>query len=109
MNKHKRYDSSIRGKYRHGKARAKKLGVEWALDLDEYKALILGGVCHYCSKPLNTHGSSLDRKDNKIGYTVKNCVPACWSCNNFKSNFLNYQEMRMITALLRVYRDGADD
>ncbi|GAG94020.1 unnamed protein product, partial [marine sediment metagenome] len=26
----------------------------------------------------------IDRKNNNIGYTIKNSVPCCWPCNKFK-------------------------
>lgn len=28
--------------------------------------------------------NGVDRKNNNIGYTVLNCVPACWPCNEMK-------------------------
>jgi 5-methylcytosine-specific restriction endonuclease McrA len=49
--------------------------------------------CAYCGKPpartVNYSGKSfiyngIDRKDCAAGYTVENCVPACFDCNNAK-------------------------
>ena len=35
--------------------------------------------------------SGIDRKDNEIGYTLKNCVPCCIICNRAK-NSLSFDE-----------------
>jgi len=58
--------------------------------------------CYYCGSPPSNnckHGkgngsfvySGVDRKDNKIGYISKNCVPCCDICNKAKRN-LDYQD-----------------
>lgn len=104
----RRYDASIKGKYRRGKSRARESGLTWTLTLPEYEALIASGLCHYCGDALNPYGSSLDRKNNSEGYTPDNCVAACSRCNSFKSDFLDYREMKLVLALLRAYRDGTD-
>jgi len=36
---------------------------------------------------------SIDRKDNSIGYTIKNIALCCFTCNTIKNNFLNYKDM----------------
>ena len=70
---------------------------------------MLQSDCHYCgSPPMNTHNvyvaktgryavnnkewadrawvrfNGIDRQNNKLGYSVKNCVPCCKICNYAK-------------------------
>lgn len=58
--------------------------------------------CYYCGiapfkecKNRKHHGvyiyNGIDRKDNKIGYTIKNSVPCCETCNKGKGKLL-YEE-----------------
>ena len=50
--------------------------------------------CHYCGSKIywtkfnlgiNGMAYNLDRKDNSLGYTVRNCVVCCTVCNSLKS------------------------
>jgi hypothetical protein len=40
--------------------------------------------CFYCQRP---SGCGVDRVDNNVGYTMKNCVACCSLCNKFKKNW----------------------
>lgn len=75
---------------------AMRRGLSWSLSRDEFIELILA-ECHYCGTSPKTpwkpskvkfNGELLyngvDRKNNSIGYTAKNCVPCCSWCNNSK-------------------------
>jgi len=42
--------------------------------------------CEYCHSEIKTIG--LDRKNNKVGYTLENIVSCCKSCNYMKRNML---------------------
>lgn len=80
--------------YRDG---ARSRGLSFELDIDEFKTLT-SSKCHYCgADPSSIHyGDSrlnpwfaytyngIDRKNNKIGYTVNNCLPCCTACNRAK-------------------------
>lgn len=72
---------------------------EWNLSLEEYSKLIHQN-CAYCgaipeekphlnrkSNP-NEHftANGIDRIDSNVGYTIKNCVPCCTTCNRMKSD-----------------------
>lgn len=59
--------------------------------------------CHYCRVPIewvpfSQYGFSgaqsynLDRKNNRLGYTYRNCVVCCTRCNMAKSSRFSYQE-----------------
>lgn len=39
---------------------------------------------------------SIDRKDNAVGYTLKNIFLCCFTCNTIKNNLLTYEEMQKI-------------
>jgi 5-methylcytosine-specific restriction endonuclease McrA len=73
------------------------------------------GVCKYCGLPGDTlryYGQrfrpnkrggfnrgfylEVDRKESKGKYEPKNCVLACYPCNNAKSDVFTYDEFRQI-------------
>lgn len=79
--------------YRRG---ADARNLEFLFDKETFKIEVTKN-CFYCGKePSQTITSSnssqgsqflyngLDRMDNQLGYTLKNCVPACWPCNKLK-------------------------
>jgi len=66
--------------------------------------------CHYCDdkvvwKPYSTaNGYKLDRRDNKVGYTMDNCVVCCARCNRSKSDHFSYDEWVLIGNLIRSWQ-----
>ncbi len=55
--------------------------------------------CFYCG---TTHGPfSIERLDNAKGYSVSNCVVACWRCNKMKSKDFTLEEMKILGRALR--------
>ena len=72
--------------------------------------------CHYCGieekdfVPIwgesyggKKHGSTLevDRKDNRRGYEIENCVLAYAVCNNAKSDKFAYDEFRRVSDVIK--------
>lgn len=64
--------------------------------------------CHYCNAKLTwvKHGDSstavnIDRKNNKLGYSKKNCVAACTRCNMARGNRFTYEEWVKMTAVIK--------
>lgn len=44
--------------------------------------------CFYCGEPKSTERlTGIDRKDNDVGYTERNCVACCITCNLMKKDF----------------------
>lgn len=94
----------MRKKYLATKKRAFEKGLDFDLTFDQYTFLKLND-CHYCGTPklllshycdamgLKTPWMSLDRKNNKKGYTLDNVVCACFVCNRIKNNFFSYEDM----------------
>lgn len=81
------------------KSQAKRRGLEFTLDSDVFKNIVTQD-CHYCGHPPsklfgnNWKGYSLpfvcngvDRKDNSVGYTLKNSIPCCAMCNYAKKDY----------------------
>lgn len=56
--------------------------------------------CFYCNSTTNIP-FSIERLNNKIGYTVQNCVVACWRCNKMKSKDYTSKEMKILGRTLR--------
>lgn len=100
------YDISIKGRYRRGRARAKRKGLPWTLALADYASLI-EKPCHYCGEnPIKTPGAyGLDRKDNSLGYVLGNVVPCCWRCNRIRNNLFSEHEMRLIMGIIRLIKE----
>jgi len=80
---------------------AKRRNLLFDLSRDEFNSMLIKN-CYYCgsypsniSKSEHYNGdfiySGIDRKDNEIGYTLKNCVPCCIICNRAK-NSLSFDE-----------------
>lgn len=90
-------------------------GHSWSITYKEFLEFVKVKVCHYCTAgnlwplpfgPLDEFGeykfrSNLDRKDNSLGYTKKNCVVCCPSCNETKGSHLTYEEMLAVGKLRR--------
>lgn len=101
---HYRYERTVRARFLRSKAAAKRRGITWGIPFNAYRFLILD-KCHYCGGSLNETGVGLDRLSSKAGYTVSNCVPCCWTCNNVKSTVFRPEAMAVIGAFIRYIRD----
>ena len=69
--------------------------------------LITKQNCYYCNiEPQQkvTHKENkipyiyngIDRKDNKLGYSLSNCVTCCFICNAAKSHYFSCEEMKLL-------------
>lgn len=114
----------MRSNYSSLKRRAKQKGLSVSLTFLEY-ANLKRKDCAYCGVEnillkyycevmrINTPWLSIDRKDNKQGYHLSNCVPACYLCNKIKGSFFNYEEMCQIGKMfvapkLKKFEEHAD-
>ena len=57
----------------------------------------LESPCIYCGFP----STGLDRIDNSLGHTMKNCVPACKECNTGRMDNFTHEEMFKIGKVIR--------
>lgn len=77
------------------RASAKKRNLEFSLTKSQFRNLV-GKKCVYCDSPPRQKKiggltdsylmNGVDRIDSNYGYTVKNCVVACSTCNQMKWN-----------------------
>ena len=71
-----------------------------------YSGIVAEFKCHYCDGPLSDTGYGLDRISNVIGHLCFNVVPCCGVCNSVKSNHFTYQEMRLLSPVLKRIREA---
>ncbi len=103
--------------YYQYKRSAEKRKYEFALTSEEFDILIVGN-CRYCGDSLTatrkgqgkTSGdfkyTGIDRIDNSVGYTIKNCVSCCWKCNNMKSSL---PEEIFLSHITKVYKNNKNN
>lgn len=76
-------------------------GLQFTLTSEEFKSIILGD-CHYCG---TNQSIGVDRKDNKIGYTIENSLPCCKVCN-FMKGTLSYNDfISKVTIISRKFNN----
>lgn len=95
-------EASFDNLYHLYKKRALERGLCFKLSKKHFRKLTQQ-KCHYSKTPPNHLyklnrispyiGNGIDRKDNNVGYTVKNSVPCCLICNRAKSS-LTYREFK---------------
>lgn len=102
--KDKAYKRTLSGKFTNLKTTAAWRGIDMKLTKEQYKSLTKAGKCYYCKDTLPEASYGLDRKNPKIGYTVRNSVPCCTICNRMKT-VLNYSEfINHLKRILRVHK-----
>jgi len=106
----KRPYESLFNKFDYDRRRA---GQSNSITYEDFLEFVKQGRCHYCETELkwaecalgvNGYKYNLDRKDNSQGYSVTNCVPCCWDCNELKGDKLTYEEMVEVTKVLKKMR-----
>ena len=96
-------------RFHYSVERSKERGITFDLTFEQYAGLILDAVCHYCGAPAPKTGTGLDRKNSYLGYSEKNCVPCCRTCNEIRGkDNISYSEMFEVVKLLRKLRTKAD-
>ena len=92
----------FRVRYYKLRARAKKKGLEFDLLFEEFKRIKSIEKCYYCN--MNNQLVTIDRMNNKLGYSKDNCINCCFLCNQIKSNIFNISEMKIIGKALKLYK-----
>lgn len=84
LKEHKRFNQTPKGRLNTYKNGAKRRKIEW--DLTFYEFMAFWQIpCYYCGIEIKTIG--LDRADPKKGYTSKNIVACCETCNIMKRDY----------------------
>jgi hypothetical protein len=108
---HRRYNTSLKGRYNTTKGAAKRRGKTFTLTFEQFCAII-SAPCIYCKNELghkSTTGSGLDRLDNSIGYEFGNVQSCCGSCNQIKGEILTVEETKAaVNAILQVRKITCD-
>jgi hypothetical protein len=78
--------------YTNSKYGASKRGYIFTITYEEFRSLILGRQCHYCTNP----ATGLDRIDNSKGYEMANIIACCKVCNKMKSTLDQEQFLEII-------------
>jgi hypothetical protein len=87
---------TIHGRFMYSVRKARKKFLEFALTEAEYEQIVLD-PCYYCNNELSPKveaGIGLDRLDSNIGYTLKNVVSCCTTCNKIKGDWLTPEETK---------------
>ena len=80
---------------------AKNRNREFNIPFNDFVRMTTNETCYYCGRlPIDIEHLGLDRLDNNIGYSIKNCVPCCFECNNFK---LRKSEKEFLNIIRRIY------
>jgi 5-methylcytosine-specific restriction endonuclease McrA len=104
--------------YRAFSNTAKRNGQVNDLSFNDFMTFVSVKNCHYCNATIDwperafvKQGSRkyaqssrayyLDRKNNEVGYIRSNCVVCCSRCNAIKGNHLSYDEMMMLSPVLK--------
>jgi hypothetical protein len=89
----------------------KKRKYIFELDVEKFKTLCIA-TCFYCgvepSTPMDVGKgmkNGIDRIDSNKGYTLKNCVTCCWTCNRMKSNMTHLDFIEHIRKILNHNQD----
>lgn len=101
------WSRSLKGRHARVKYLLKKEGVSkfdplWGINY--YAEIIRSDECHYCLGSLNLTGTGLDAANNSDGHVGHNVVPCCWVCNKVKFDHFSYEEMMMLSPILRDIR-----
>lgn len=109
---------------------AKDRGIKMDLSYEEYIMFSDTKACHYCEAtiPWKAHTSyrgdnpvrrakgqgtrprkdyqgmnsyNIDRKNNKLGYSIDNCVVCCWLCNRTKNSAFTYEEFMLLAPTMK--------
>lgn len=74
-------EKAVRDSFGSYRGNAKRKKISFDLSLDQFRILVLR-ACEYCGEKHRPNG--VDRSDNSMGYSLRNCVPCCSICNYAK-------------------------
>ena len=108
ISKKKWYDNNkttVKARFGHFRGATKqRKNISFELTMEEY-AKIIANPCHYCGDSVDGKvGSSVDRKNNDLGYTLDNSVACCEICNKGKGEFFTEEEWKTMIIALKQWR-----
>ena len=96
---------TLHDRWMRARHRAKRKRLAWDISEHDYCEL-LSQPCHYCGGALGISGVGLDRKDGPFGYVGFNVVPCCKRCNVVKNDYFTYDEMMLLSPVLRAIKNN---
>lgn len=97
------------------KRSAQRKNHEFSLSVEDFRRLTSSN-CYYCGvKPYRKRSNGrtkhstyiyngIDRVDNSIGYTLSNCVPCCFVCNDWKSNMTQNEFLAHVKRIADIHK-----
>jgi hypothetical protein len=82
--------------YTNAKRGALQRGYTFTISLEEFKGLIVGRQCYYCT----SSATGLDRINSDVGYEIDNLVPCCKVCNRMKGTL---DKKRFLEIIQQIY------
>lgn len=102
--KHRNYSTLQRWKAAAQSARRRRLAFN--LGFKKYLRLLKKG-CFYCgANLLMMVGTALDRRNNKHGYSERNSIPCCATCNYVRGSYFSVGEFKKVIDFVRQMRDN---
>lgn len=109
-------ESSLNQLYGAYRRQAQGRNLPFELSKEEFKN-ITSQTCHYCAKApssvcrrLRINGdyvyNGIDRRDNRLGYTISNSLPCCKFCNVAKSDYSYEEFLSFIKNIFAVHFKG---
>lgn len=83
------YYATLPGRFSKIRNRAREKSIPWDATTMTFEAVaaLITSRCFWCSHtPAENEFVGIDRLDSHGIYTINNCVPACWKCNNAKGS-----------------------
>jgi len=90
--------------YKRYKAGASRRGFDFELNLTQFQSIVKKN-CFYCGIIPKSKLNGVDRVDNRQGYIINNCVPACKVCNHSKWIFSKGEFLDMVK---RIYKHSIE-
>jgi hypothetical protein len=84
--------------FRQYDRKAVERNLSFSVTLEEFERLTQA-PCFYCGE--NDEPRGLDRRDNRIGYNLRNCVSACSECNFMKRAMLEYRFLNRVMMIAK--------
>lgn len=105
LKKYRRIEGSYanrRRRFSRKKRIAKKRGLDYNLTQKEFERIRKEKYCFYCGE--ETDVKTIDRVDNRNGYSAENCVMACHRCNTIKRDLLK-KDIPVLKKILTTLED----
>lgn len=93
-------------RYAKLKKQCKKRNLPFNISFKDFLTKIKAS-CYYCGTDLMVMtGSGLDRINNQLGYSKRNTIGCCPTCNHVRGNFFTSDEFKLVVDFIRKMRNN---